>query len=213
MLGIEGGIGSTSFKRLGRSTSNLPNVSASSHIRTRFAVSYYKRDSFHRHRYFGARLFVEEYSFLYELRTGGHGGNEYIDHNSTFLCLAPVFGLGLGGQQVLHVNFFFAGGVRLQADQVTRKNYLSGSSAPSSTQDVEQYIFRPGISFSQHMAIHNNWDIVISEGASVMIGNLTKYMGSGVHPGSVYLTAGLTRVFKRLPVPPRTERKPFKSRI
>ncbi len=222
MLGIYAGIGSTSFKKFPPQTNAYPTTGASSHIRSRIGISYFKRDSLHRHRYFGAKLFVEEYSFLYELRTGGHGGNTYIDHNSMFLFLAPAFGLGLGRKQVLHFNVILAGGVKLHANQMTHSNYLYtpyGSSSQwlykteSSVADVETFIFRPGISFSQHIKIHRNWDIVITEGGSVMIGNLTKYKNDGVHPGSLYIAAGITRIFKRLPIPPKTDRKPFKSRL
>jgi hypothetical protein len=216
MLSGELGVGNTTFKGIPSNT--FPIVSTSSHITGRFDFSYLKRDPIHKHLYLGVRIFDEQYSFQYDQVSGGHGGfggySQIIDHNSTFAFIAPVVEFGMGRLQIWHVGLFAAGGLRIYARQSTEEaTYPSGYITYSSAGDVHQFIFRPGITFSQHFPIHKQWDITIAEGDSIMIGDLTRYSGEGVHPGSIYLTAGISRVFKRLPVPAKRVRKPFKSNI
>jgi hypothetical protein len=214
-LGIDAGVSVATFYHSPFTYSNQERLSGSTHIRPIFGINYLRGDSAHRHFRWGGRLSLEQYSFRRETSEGGNSFGTLIEHESSFLFLSPVIDFGVGRKQVRHFFILSDIGVLMQAHQVTTEHYTTSGHQPSwsSSGDVSALIFRPGIGFSQHVQLNANWDIVFAEVGSVIIGNLTTIHGTGVHPGSVYITAGFERVFSRLPVPPKTAKKPWKSRI
>ncbi len=164
-------------------------------------ISYLRNDSSHRHNYWGISMSLQRNSFGYGYRSGGHSWGETIDHKSGFLCVAPKAEFGLGRSQGIHISLMMNVGCLLWAEQTTTS--AIGYSPPppySSAGDVNNVIWRPALAVSQHMWLGNNWDLVFNAGCSIMVSNLTSLHGEQIHPGSVNVNVGLSRVYHRLPV-------------
>lgn len=221
MLGVDAGASRPSFIQLPFSEVNSSkerNASGGENTGALIGITYLRTDSIHPHFYWGAKLYLQQYSFDRRTRSGGNGFGDHIIHKSSYIFAAPTIDLAAGRKQVRHFHIQLGVGYLIDAhEQTDVYQYPIGSGHSfSSTKNVSRFLFQPGIGFSQHVRVHKNWDIVFTEGGNIMIGNLTMVDGVGLHPSSVYITAGLTRVFNRLPMPPKPpkkEKKPFKSRI
>ncbi len=202
-IGIEAGAGAAVFFHLlpvSRDGTSGGNVSGQSRATLFAGVSYLRNDSSHRRTYWGLNVSLQQYSFQYGYRSGGHSWGETIDQKSGFLRVAPKVEFGLGRSQTIHISLMMHVGFLLWANQTTTPYYGYPSPPPhSSTDNVSKIIWQPALAVSRHTRLGNNWDLVFAAGCSIMPGNLTTLNGDGVHPGNVYVTAGLARVYHRLP--------------
>lgn len=216
MLGVDGGVSMATFFKPFPASNNTccKNITGSESPAFSLGITYLKTQKAHPNFYWGAKLYLQQYSFDRRTRSGGNGFGDQIIHNSSYIFAAPAIDLTAGRKQVRHFQVMLGVGYRIDANEKTSTyHYHQRDSFFSSAKNVSRFLLQPGIGFSQHIRAHDNWDVVVTEGGNIMIGNLTMVDGVGLHPSSVYITVGLTRVFNRLPVPPRTERKSFKSRF
>jgi len=194
-FGIECGISSPTFS-VGASNGSVTyrhNVD----IKPMIGIDYMRKVD--RHVYLGARLGLEAYSFYFS-KTDSI--KQVIDHQSSYVTLAPTIDFGLGKHQYWHIYVGLSLGFLTNAHETY---YAEGTGnqpqplpQPTKIDNVSSFIFRPGIGLKQHVPLNHYWHITFSEGYGVLLTDLT-HLGKSeaIHPGYLTLQMGFMRKFHR----------------
>lgn len=195
MIGADIGIGKAAFRQ--RPGSEYTTGTTDSKIKA--GITYLRTKSTMRGVYLGASLYLAQYKFDRERFYGGNHYGKRISHSSSYVVLAPTIDFTMDKTEVIHMYFQIGFGGQISATETTSEGFAGSPRAFSSKGNVSNIIYTLGLGFSEHIQIDKKWDVVITEGWSIMPDKMTTLGDAAIHPGYLYITAGIARVYKRLP--------------
>lgn len=154
-----------------------------------------------RHVYLGAKLSLESYAFYYSVTDNTKNLRADVNHNSSYLFVAPMVDIGLGHSQLIHLYFSLPLGFNTSADE-SSKIFDQGSNTAynfiNTTSNVNKFVMRPTIGLKQHIPLMKNWHFTLNEGIGFMATDLTTASKiTNVNPSYLTIQMGLMRKFHR----------------
>ena len=195
-IGLEFGLTNTSFSLGGGNPDNT--YKHNSDFEPTVSMNYLRKID--RHVYIGFILGLQAHSFYFSNTVLDNRVDVY--HKSTYFMMSPVLDLGLGRQQLMHINISLGLGFLTNGNETTNEytngNWTTPSNSYNSVSNISGFIMRPTFGLKQHVPLSKFWHFTLNEGFGFLVTDLT-HAGNlnTIHPGFVSLQMGVMRKFHR----------------